>query len=124
MSSSATAATRTDLDYLEELLAAGSTLGMDRFGVDAYCTTEKRVDTVARLCESGWAHAWSSPTTPGATWTGSTTTSWRQVQPNWNFLHISHDVLPAMRARGVSEEQITAMLVDTPRRILDHGPGY
>jgi len=29
----------TDLDYLGELLQAGSTLGMDRFGVDAYCST-------------------------------------------------------------------------------------
>ena len=56
--------------------------------------------------------AWSSPTTPAATWTGSTTTSSHQAQPNWNFLHISRDVLPALAARGVSDEQIDTMLVD------------
>ena len=48
----------------------------------------------------------------------------RQAQPNWNFLHISNDVLPALRARGVTEEQIHTMLVDNPRRILEYGPGY
>jgi len=46
------------------------------------------------------------------------------AQPNWNFLHISTVVLPALRERGVSDEQIHTMLVDNPRRILDHGAGY
>lgn len=35
--------------------------------------------------------------------------------PNWNYNHISDDVLPALRERGVSEDQITTMLVDNPR---------
>jgi phosphotriesterase-related protein len=114
----------TDLDYLGELLQAGSTLGMDRFGVDAYCTTEKRIETVARLCESGWAQAIVLSHDAGCHMDWFDDDFLHQVQPNWNFLHISHDVLPAMRQRGLSEEQITAMMVDTPRRILDHGPGY
>jgi predicted metal-dependent phosphotriesterase family hydrolase len=29
-----------------------------------------------------------------------------------------------MRARGISQDQIDAMMIDAPRRILDHGPGY
>jgi predicted metal-dependent phosphotriesterase family hydrolase len=29
-----------------------------------------------------------------------------------------------MHKRGISEEQIRVMLVDTPRGILDHGSGY
>ncbi len=36
--------------------------------------------------------------------------------PNWHYNHISDDVLPALRERGVTEEQVTAMLVDNPRR--------
>jgi predicted metal-dependent phosphotriesterase family hydrolase len=35
--------------------------------------------------------------------------------PNWHYNHISDDVLPAMRERGVTEDQITTMLVDNPR---------
>jgi len=40
----------TDLDYLEELLAAGSYIGMDRFGIDTILGFEDRVNTVAALC--------------------------------------------------------------------------
>ncbi len=113
-----------DLDYLGALLAAGSTLGMDRFGVDAYRTTEQRVEIVARLCEEGWADKMvlSHDASCHVDWFDPEML--RRNVPNWHFLHISHDVLPALRQRGVSENDIQAMLVDTPRRILDHGPGY
>jgi phosphotriesterase-related protein len=114
----------TDLSYLEELLRAGSTLGMDRFGVDAYCPTETRIDTVARLCEAGWTDRLVLSHDAGCHMDWFDDDFLAQVQPNWNFMHISRDVLPRMRARGIPEEQITAMMVDTPRRILDHGPGY
>jgi phosphotriesterase-related protein len=114
----------TDLDYLGELLAAGSTLGMDRFGVDAYCPTEKRVETVARLCEQGWASAMVLSHDAGCHMDWFDDDFLRQVQPNWNFLHITTTVLPALRDAGVSEEQIHTMLVEVPRRILDYGPGY
>jgi phosphotriesterase-related protein len=114
----------TDLDYLGQLLRAGSTLGMDRFGVDAYCPTPQRVDTVARLCDDGWAGAMVLSHDAGCHMDWFDDDFLAAAQPNWNFMHISRDVLPAMRERGVSEDHIRTMLVDTPRRILDHGPGY
>ena len=33
-------------------------------------------------------------------------------------MHISRDVLPALRARGVSEQHIHEMLVENPKRLL------
>ena len=44
--------------------------------------------------------------------------------PNWHYLHISNDVLPALRERGVTDEQITTMLVDNPRKIFATQGGY
>ena len=44
-----------------------------------------------------------------------------QAAPNWHFEHISNDVLPALRSHGVSDEQITTMLVDNPRRYFATG---
>jgi len=114
----------TDLDYLRTLLEAGSTLGMDRFGVDAYCPTPERVETVAHLCDEGFAPAMVLSHDAGCHMDWFDDDFLQAAQPNWNFLHISRDVLPAMRQRGVSERHIEAMLVDNPRRILDHGPGY
>ena len=114
----------TDLDYLGELIGAGSVLGMDRFGVDAYCPTPVRVDTVARLCEAGHAGQMVLSHDAGCHMDWFDDDFLTRVQPNWHFLHISRDVLPAMRERGISDEQITTMLVDVPRRLLDHGSGY
>ena len=45
----------TDLDYLEELIAAGSYIGMDRFGIDNILSFEDRVDTVVKMCARGHA---------------------------------------------------------------------
>ena len=39
-----------------------------------------------------------------------------EYTPNWHFSHITDDVLPALREQGVTEQQITTMLVDNPRR--------
>ena len=38
--------------------------------------------------------------------------------PQWHYLHIEADVLPYLRDHGVTDDQITTMLVDNPRRIL------
>lgn len=106
----------TDLDYLMELADAGSILGMDRFGLDVLLPFEQRVDTVAQLVERGYADRmvlahdascfidWFDPQAKA------------QAVPNWNYRHISEDVLPALLERGVSEEQIQTMLVDNVRR--------
>ncbi|MHB8681094.1 MAG: phosphotriesterase family protein [Acidimicrobiales bacterium] len=114
----------TDLDYLGELIAAGSTLGMDRFGVDVYCPMKERVNTVAALVEMGHAERMvlSHDAACHIDWFDESML--KASVPNWNFLHITRDILPALREAGVSEAQIDTMLVDVPRRFLDHGPGY
>jgi phosphotriesterase-related protein len=114
----------TDIDYLEALLAEGSTLGMDRFGVDVYCPEEDRVDTVARLCENGWASqiVLSHDASCHIDWFDDELL--RRSTPTWNFLHISKTIVPKLLERGVTETQVQTMLVDAPRRLLDNGPGY
>ena len=114
----------TDVDYLEELIAAGSYLGMDRFGLDNILSFEDRVDTVARLCERG--HAAKLVLAHDA----SCYIDWLPeaalpvVLPNWHYLHIHNDVLPALRARGVTDEQITTMLVDNPPELFSARGAY
>ena len=117
----------TDLDYLEELIANGSYIGMDRFGYHQILSFEDRVDTVARMCERGHAErmvlshdaacficfcGWM----PGG--------KLHADLPKSHYLHISNDVLPALKQRGVTDDQIRTMLVDNPRRILEHQGGY
>jgi phosphotriesterase-related protein len=41
------------------------------------------------------------------------------VLPQWHYLHIGDEVLPYVRKHGVTDEEITTMLVDTPRRFFE-----
>ena len=41
--------------------------------------------------------------------------------PQWNYLHIEQEVLPYLRDHGVTEQQITTMLVANPRRFFEGG---
>jgi phosphotriesterase-related protein len=44
--------------------------------------------------------------------------------PDWRYTHIPRDVVPALRAAGVTQEQIDEMLVGNPRRIFERQGGY
>jgi len=107
-----------DLDYLSELADAGCLLGMDRFGLDVITSFEDRVATVVAMCERGYAASMV------LSHDASCYIDWFPPEviplfaPKWNFDHLFDDVLPALRARGVTDEQVRAMLVDNPRRYL------
>jgi phosphotriesterase-related protein len=114
----------TDLDYLEELMANGSYIGMDRFGIDVLLPFDDRVDTIARLCERGRADRMvlSHDASCFIDWLDEEVVA--EALPRWNYLHISRDVIPALRERGVTEEQIDQMLVGNPRRIFEVTGAY
>ncbi|GAB2736468.1 phosphotriesterase [Salinifilum aidingensis] len=109
-----------DQDYLKWIMDRGASIGCDRFGLDLFNPTPERVATIASLCEQGYADRivlshdaacymdfFSGEAAQQAL---------AQAAPNWHYLHISNDVLPALRERGVTDEQIRTMLVDNPRR--------
>lgn len=112
-----------DLDYLHALLEAGATLGMDRFGLDMWLSNERRVKTVAVLCDEGWAarlvlsHDACSfhDAVPGGDLTAHAPTN--------VYSHLLTNVVPALRAAGVTDDQLHLMLVANPRRILCTEPG-
>jgi phosphotriesterase-related protein len=37
------------------------------------------------------------------------------MTPNWHYLHVVNDVVPALRERGVSDAQIDQMMRGNPR---------
>jgi phosphotriesterase-related protein len=104
-----------DLDYLRTLADAGSYLGMDRFGLDFLLPFDARVDTVAVLAKHGYAEQMVLAHDAACYFDWFPAEAVAAAVPNWNYNHISDDVLPALRERGVSEDQITTMLVDNPR---------
>jgi phosphotriesterase-related protein len=105
----------TDLDYLEEMAGSGALLGMDRFGLDVLLPFEERVNTVVAMCERG--HADQMILSQDA----SCFTDWfapglrEQMAPNWHYLHVVQDVIPALRERGVGEAPIDQMMCENAR---------
>jgi len=114
----------TDIAYLEKLIANGSYIGMDRFGIDVLLGFEDRVNTVAKMCELG--HAGKMVLSHDAAcfndWLPEAALP--SVLPNWHFLHIHNDVIPALKERSVTGEQINTMLVDNPREIFERQGSY
>jgi phosphotriesterase-related protein len=114
----------TDLGYLEELIAAGSYLGMDRFGIDLILPFEDRVNTVVAMCERGHADKMVLSHDANCYFDALPGDLVSVAAPNWHYLHIHHDVIPALKQRGVTDEQLRTMLVDNPRKIFEHAGGY
>ena len=109
-------------DYHLQLLENGSYLGFDHFGLPGI-TLEERVDAVARLCARGYAEriVLSHDAMCFVDWFPR---SIMDASQQWRWTYISEEVLPVMRARGVSDDDVTRMLIDNPRRILEGGPAY
>jgi phosphotriesterase-related protein len=109
-------------DYHLALIDGGSYLGFDHFGLPGI-TLEARVDAVARLCERGYAErlVLSHDAMCFVDWFPQHV---MDASESWRWTYISDQVLPAMRARGISDADVTTMLVDNPRRILEGGNAY
>jgi phosphotriesterase-related protein len=106
-----------DLDYIEKLLARGPYIGMDRYGLDPILDTDRRNATVIELCRRGHADRMTLSQDACATldWYPE---EMRPIVPDWHFWFLWEGVLPVLREGGVTEEQITTMLVANPARWL------
>jgi phosphotriesterase-related protein len=109
-----------DVDFLMRLADSGATLGMDRFGFHTYNTTVARVETIAKLCDRGYADRMvlSHDTACFADLYGDSWSDVMKTLPDWRYDHIHNHVLPALMEAGVRRDQVEAMLVGNPRRLL------
>ena len=112
-----------DLGYLRGLMERGSTIGMDRFGLDQLLPTAKRVEVVAQLCAEGYARQMVLSHDANCWSDMQSEEDKRRLRPHWHYNHISDDILPALRAAGVTAAHIAQMLVHKPRVIFEARPG-
>lgn len=109
-----------DVDYLKWIMDQGASIGCDRFGLDMYNPTADRVATIVALAEQGYADRIVLGHDAACFMDYFAGEQAQQAlavaAPNWNYQHISNDVLPALREQGMPEKQIWTMLVDNPRR--------
>jgi phosphotriesterase-related protein len=107
-----------DVDYLRELMDAGSTIGLDRFGMEHVLNDDRRVDTLLSLISLGYADRLVI-SHDAAFYSHVTPPSWRsRAAPKWRMDNITTNVLPRLRAAGIGQEEIDLMLVANPKRLL------
>lgn len=108
----------TDLDYLRQLLDAGSTIASDRFGLNGEGRADEvqRIETVARLCAEGYAGqiVLAHDSLMCCDWLDD----FSHYPDTWTPTYLCAEVLDRMRTAGVSDGDIERMLVEAPARVL------
>ncbi len=117
---------RDDPAYHRSLADLGSYVGFDRFGLEALISDEKRVEGVCRMVAAGYATSVClSHDSICAGWLGRPVFRGRHVMtpeaiaasmPNWNATHIFKNIIPRLRARGLTDADLHTLLVENPRR--------
>ena len=122
--------TRTTMDHIDravrdrenrfKLAEKGLVLEYDLFGREGYYpmaqrfldlpTDHQRINEIMELIEAGYqqqilisSDIWNKHQ--------------RRAYGGWGYDHILRNVVPVMRAKGLTEEQIKALLIDNPRRV-------
>lgn len=105
----------TDLDYLERLIDNGSYVGWDRCGLDLVVPLEEQLETLAELCRRGYADRLmlSHDKMSFSDWFRNEEVD--AIVPEWQFTYIHDGLVPALRERGVTDEQVRQILVQNPR---------
>ena len=108
-----------DLDYIERLLDTGCWIGMDRYGLDIFLPTEKRQETVLALLEKGHADRMFLSQDWCSTLDYFTPELEEQLKPvaapNWSMTFLFEQVIPELKERGMTDEQLNQMMVENPK---------
>ena len=107
-----------DLDYLRELMDAGATIGMDRFGMEHVLPDDRRVATVLALLSEGYAERMVL-SHDAAFFSRVTPPSWRAAHvPHWHMENISRRIVPRLLEGGATQAQLHQLMVTNPARLL------
>jgi phosphotriesterase-related protein len=111
-----------DLDYIERLLDTGCWIGMDRYGLDLYLPTEQRNATVLALLERGYADRMflSQDYCSSIDWFPREVQDYLKANevPDWSMTFLFEQVIPTLKERGMSDDDLDQMMVENPKRWL------
>ena len=108
----------TDLGYLEQIIDNGSYIGWYRCGLAVAVPLAGQLDILARLCERGYAGRIMLSHDKASFIDWFTNAEQDFALPDWHFGYIHSALLPGLRERGVTQEQIEQMLVRNPREFF------
>lgn len=111
----------TDLDYHLRVLRQGGLVAFDRFGLELLVSDDTRVRTLSGLVERGYAQQIVLSQDYVVRWLGREfiprELGWPSIA-NWQMTNLFTKILPTLRERGITEEQISIMMVQNPRQLF------
>jgi phosphotriesterase-related protein len=110
-----------DINYHRIILAKDVYIAFDRIGLDIITPFDINVKNVAALCKAGYANQIMLSHDTVNVWLGRQVVlpdAYAHAFDNWRIDHISKDFIPALKANGVTDEQIKTMMVDNPRNLF------
>jgi phosphotriesterase-related protein len=107
---------QSDVSYHLRLLDQGAYLGFDRFGLELIHPDRERLAVLIGLLGVGFERQLVLSHDTVWCWRGRAPTLSRDALPHWEPTYVLRTVVPRLRAAGVAEGKIQAMLADNPRR--------
>jgi phosphotriesterase-related protein len=106
-----------DHEYHARIARAGSYLGFDRFGIQSEQPDDVRIDALCKVIDAGFGDRVVVSQDMVFCFNGRP----RALEPDatWHVLRFVREIAPRLRERGVSDEQLRALLVDNPRAYFD-----
>lgn len=113
-----------DIDYQIETLKQGVYVSWDRMGLQglAGCPMdEQRFEILAELIKMGYANQLMISHDYIITWLGRPLSIPEQALPlikNWYPTHLIQNVIPALKQRGVTDDQINTIIKENPMHLF------
>ena len=113
-----------DIEYQIATLEQGVFVAWDRMGLQGIVgcpMDEQRYDVLAELIRRGYAGQIMLSHDFIINWLGRPLVLPEPLLPllaNWNPAHLFQNIIPALKARGVTDEQIHTITVENPRRLF------
>jgi phosphotriesterase-related protein len=106
-----------DMAYLREIAASGAWLGLDRFGIDHFNPTAKRIRTLLALLDEGYGdrvHLSHDAACFMDFFTGNP--AFANEKPD--YLLVTRTVVPELLAAGATQPDVDQMMIENPRRFF------
>lgn len=110
-----------DIAYHMAVLDKGVCISFDRFGIEVEAPDTLRKACLIGLLGIGHADRIVLSHDYISYWLGRTTAlpdEAKAILPNWSYTHVFRNIIPELKQSGVSDDQIDAMMVKNPRRLL------
>jgi len=111
----------SSIEYHLDVLKRGTYIGLDRFGVEVMMPDEVRKAMLMGLIGLGYSERiMISQDCFGCGFGrgGVLPEEEREKMKNWTFTNIFRNILPAIKAAGVTDEQINKMMTGNPARLF------